>query len=73
MKLHRFLKSYCLVLALMCAVLTVIDALHRNYLMAIAMLVCTFANHLCYDYHKNKIDQYENEKEDSENPSQTGR
>lgn len=60
-------------LALMCAVLTVIDALHRNYLMAIAMLVCTFANHLCYDYHKNKIDQYENEKEDSENPSQTGR
>jgi hypothetical protein len=61
------------VLALMCAVLTVIDALHRNYLMAIAMLVCTFANHLCYDYHKNKIDQYENEKEDSENPSQTGR
>lgn len=60
-------------LALMCAVLTVIDALHRNYLMAIAMLVCTFANHLCYDYHKNKIDQYENKKEDSENPSQMGR
>lgn len=40
---------------------------------AIAMVVCTFANHLCYNYHKNKIDQYENEKEDSENPSQMGR
>lgn len=71
MKLHRFLKSYCLVLALMCAVLTVIDALHRNYLMAIAMLVCTFANHLCYDYHKYKINQHE--KEESENFSQMDR
>ena len=71
MKLHHFLKSYCLVLALMCAVLTVIDALHRNYLMATAMLVCTFANHLCYDYHKYKINQ--NEKEESENSSQMDR
>lgn len=73
MKLHRFLKSYCLALALICGVLTIIDALHRNYLMAIGMVVCTFANHVCYDYHKYKINQYENEKEDGENPSQTGR
>lgn len=73
MKLHHFLKNYCLALAFACAVFTIIDALHRNYLMAIAMVVCTFANHVCYDYHKYKINQYENKKEDSENPSQTGR
>lgn len=73
MKLHHFLKNYCLIVALMCAALTIIYALHRNYLMAIALVICTFANHVCYEYHKNKINQYKNEKEDSENPSQTGR
>ncbi len=51
------------------AALTIIDTLHHNYLMAIGMVVCTFANHVCYAYHKHKINQYENEKEDSENPS----
>lgn len=73
MKLHHFLKNYCLIVALMGAALTIIDTLHHNYLMAIGMVVCTFANHVCYAYHKHKINQYENEKEDSENPSQTGR
>lgn len=62
MKLHHFLKNYCLIVALIGAALTIIDALHRNYLMAIGMVVCTFANHVSYEYHKNKINQYENEK-----------
>lgn len=73
MKLHHFLKNYCLIVAFICAVMTIIDTLHHNYLMAIGMVVCTFANHVCYSYHKHKTNQHENEKEDSENPSQTGR
>lgn len=73
MKLHHFLKNYYLTVALICAALTIIDTFHRNYLMAIALVICTFSSHVCYEYHKNKINQYENEKEDSENPSQTGR
>lgn len=62
MKLHHFLKNYYLTVALICAALTIIDTFYRNYLMAIALVICTFANHVCYEYHKNKINQYENEK-----------
>lgn len=65
MKLHRFFKSYYLSLTLLGAVGTVIATLHRDYLIAIAILINTFIAHVCYDYHKNKINQYENEKEDS--------
>ena len=69
MKLHHFLKNYCLIVALMGAALTIIDTLHHNYLMAIGMVVCTFANHVCYAYHKYNINQYEILKEDRENAS----
>lgn len=39
MKLHRFFKSYCLSLTLLGAVGTIIATLHRDYLIAIAILI----------------------------------
>lgn len=72
MKLHRFFKSYCLSLTLLGAVGTIIATLHRDYLIAIAILIYIFIAHVCYDYHKNKINHYENEEDNSEDSSQMG-
>ncbi len=73
MKYHIFMKNYSLALALICAGLAVNDVFCHNYGWAILSVICTFLNHVAYDYHKIKINQYRNEKDNSENPPQMGR
>lgn len=73
MKYHLFMKYYSLALALLCAGLAVNDIFRHNYGRSIFYVVCTFMNHVAYDYHKNKIKKYRNEKDNSENPPQMGR
>lgn len=73
MKYHIFMKYYSLVFALLGAGLTINDILRHNYGWAIFFVVCTFMDHVAYDYHKNKIEQYRHEKDNSEDSSQMGR
>lgn len=73
MKYHIFMKYYSLVFVSLGACLAINDIYHRNYGWAIFFVVCTFINHVAYDYHKSKIKQYENKKDDSEDSSQMGR
>lgn len=73
MKYHIFMKYYSLVFVLLSAGLAINNIYHHNYRWAILFVVCTFMNHVTYDYHKNKIKQYRNEKDNSENPPQVGR
>lgn len=73
MKYHLFMKYYSLVFALLGAGLAINDIYHHNYGWAIFAVVCTFMNHVAYDYHKSKIKQYENKKDNSEDSSQMGR
>lgn len=69
MRLRIFFKYYSLVFALLSAGMTVKEIISHRYGWAIFYLACTFINHIAYNSHKEELKNYNNEKDNSENPS----